>query len=330
MPNLRHSQWRRDSRKPASGKLGAVHPPVIRVASKKTISSALAEPLHLAELTRAIQDYVGGRLAIDGTVIPDGKALKLALVLSLPDGRLRTLEVVQDDGDPFKLMRKGANAALAYVNPARAIVMSFRRSIATGSPTLADVRGQIDRELAKTGVEAKYQNRSTLWALRGAVAFHEGDMPLSRRALDRALQSPDLIPLAESVAYLDRAFLDITERKSAQALADVEASQAAAAAVPLPNYPSMVAVTRALAQWAGGEPNAAERTLRGVLQADPNQMLALYYLNLLTKQPASAATSTIVDGSHPGETEPIPLYPSVLPSVFLVDPTNWTATRRPT
>ena len=26
MPNLRHSQWRRDSKKPASGKPGAVHP----------------------------------------------------------------------------------------------------------------------------------------------------------------------------------------------------------------------------------------------------------------------------------------------------------------
>jgi len=25
MPNLRHSQWRRDSKKPASGKPGAVH-----------------------------------------------------------------------------------------------------------------------------------------------------------------------------------------------------------------------------------------------------------------------------------------------------------------
>jgi hypothetical protein len=304
-----------------------VRPPAIRVASNKTISSALAEPLRLVDLTRAIQDYVGGRLTINGTVIPDGKALKLAMVLSLPDGRLRTLEVVEEDGDPFKLMRIGANAALAYVSPTRAVVMNFRRSVATGSPTMAEVRAQLDRELAKTGVEAKYQNRSLLWTLRGAVAFHEGDLALSRRALDWALQSPDLIPLAQSVAYLDRAFLEITERNSAQALADAEASQAVVAAVPLPGYSSMVAVTRALAQWAGGEPIEAERTLRGILQVEPHQLLALHYLNLITKTNDGTA---IVHGSHPSEAAPTPIYPSVLPSVFLVDPTNWTATRRPT
>jgi hypothetical protein len=308
---------------------GLVRPPAVRIASRKTISSALAAPLHLEELTRAIQDYVGGRLVVNGTVIPDGKALKLAMILSLPDGRLRTLQVEEEDGDPFKLMRRGANAALSFVSPARAVIMNLRRSVATGTPTMAEVREQLDAELARTGEDAKYQNRSMLWAVRGAIAFYEADQATAVRSFDSALKSPDLIAVAQSITYLNKAFVEITQRQAAQALADVEASEASADAVPLPSYPAIIAVTRALAQWCGGQINLAEQTLRGVLQEEPHNTLALYYLDLLEKQPAAAANE-LAGGTHPSENAPTPLYPSALPSAFLVDPTTWTATRRPT
>jgi hypothetical protein len=59
-----------------------------------------------------------------------------------------------------------------------------------------------------------------------------------------------------------------------------------------------IAITHALAQWADGEPSEAERTLRAVLKLEPHHMLALYYLDLLNKQPAKAATA-IADGTNP-------------------------------
>src|SRR5438552_1384620 len=45
MPNLRHSQWRRDSKKPASGKPGAVHSVEIEDAAGEKRNAVAVEAL---------------------------------------------------------------------------------------------------------------------------------------------------------------------------------------------------------------------------------------------------------------------------------------------
>lgn len=191
---------------------------------------------------------------------------------------------------------------------------------------MAEVRDQIEEELDKTGLDAKYQNRSILWTLRGTVAFFEGDQAMTARALDRALQSPDLLPQSRSVVYLDKAFLEVVQHQPSQALADIERSLANADAVDLPGYRSMIEVTRALAQWGSGQPELAKRTLQDLHQAHPRNVLVRHYLRLMTNQPDTLAS----DDSLPSDTAPTPFYPAVLPSVFWVDLTNWTVSRRTT
>jgi hypothetical protein len=189
---------------------GLVQPLPIHVTLQRTIASAVSELLHLGQFTRAIQEYVGGRMAVSGT---------LMLYVTLPDG----VTMIQEDGDPFKLIRRGATAALSNFYPDRAIIVNFRRSLLTGFPTIAEVRQQIEAELVKTGEDAKYEVRSTTWTLRGAVAFLGSDEVDDRTCVDR--RAHDVIPITHSVAHLNQDFLEITQRRTFQALADVEATR---------------------------------------------------------------------------------------------------------
>jgi len=303
---------------------GLVQPLPVNIAADKTIARALSDLLHLGTFTQAIQEYVGGLMAVTGTIVLNGKALKLVLYVTLPDDRKYTLELVEDDGDPFKLIRRGANASLAHFYPGRAIILNLRRSLLTGSPTISEVRQQVDAELAKSGEETKYQVQSTIWTLRGAVAFIESDQAMTAQALDRALREPDISPAIYSIARLNRAFIAIIQRRPTDAISDYRASLEVADRVDLAGYVPMVAVTGALAHWQDGHPDIAIRMLNDVLERSPGNALALHYQKLLNKASASTADAVEPDGVGTA-----PFYPMVLPSVFWVDPVTWTATRRP-
>jgi hypothetical protein len=124
---------------------------------------------------------------------------------------------------------------------------------------------------------------------------------MTERAVDR--RAHDVIPITHSVAHLNQDFLEITQRRTSQALADVEPTCRTVDQLDLLGYPHIVAVAGALAQSADDKPEAAERMLRDVLEQEPGRTLAVRYVTLLKRQPINTADAADID-----DVEPTPFY----------------------
>jgi hypothetical protein len=86
---------------------GLVQPLPIHVALQRTIASAVSELLHLGHFTRAIQEYVGGRMAVSGT---------LMLYVTLPVG----VTMIQGGWRPVQADTRGRErSALRFLSRPR-------------------------------------------------------------------------------------------------------------------------------------------------------------------------------------------------------------------
>lgn len=304
--------------------------PTLRVSSRPTIISALATPLKLDRVVGAVQDQFGyDRLLVSAAImsVPEN-ALRLVIVVEQPRESPEQIQLIQTDGDPAALIRRGAGITMERVSPYRVAQTYYIRGLENDLGALKDARDTATRYLARTFEATRASERAMLYNLMALLALHDGKIPEAETMLHLADPIPGVLPEARAVLAFNRAFLAVAARRPADAQKHFDAGEALGASISLPDFASRVTTLKALVAWSAGDTVTAETLLRAAITAVPTDERPHAYLAALldtkTQNDSAVAEQTAAAvAAHPFVTE----LPFLAQSVFWVDPVKGGITR---
>jgi len=290
--------------------------PTPRIASRRTVIGALAEPLKLGELTTALQDLFGLEpIRISATMLQVEAGLRMEMVLAQEGRPPKYLQLSQPNLDAVALLRRAARDSFAEVSPAR-VTLSRINAVLDGSET--DISGVIAASnaiLARNWRRADDLEHSAMFSLTAVLSMLEGDAARAARQPRRA----DSIVPTRTVNPLNAAFLHILSGDLVEARAQTERAIALSRSYPEAIEPPYVLLMRGLLAWAEGQRETALRLMQEALQIDPGNRNAQIYVAWL-QHLNSGAPGDFDLASMPEPNSLSPMVPAFMASVFLQDP----------
>jgi hypothetical protein len=298
--------------------------PTLRVSSNPTLVSALAAPLRLDTLVGALQDQFGlERLVVNAAILSGpGDGLRMLIVVAQPHQTPEQLQVVQTDGDPAALVRRGADMTMAQVSPYRVAQADYVRGINGDSGALKQAKATTIRYLARSWEPARASERAMLHNLLALLLLLDDQIPAAETELKLAEAIPGVLPQALGVVAINRAFLAVAGKRPAEALALFQAAEKPAASIDLPDVGARIITLHGLVAWSGGDIEAAEKLFRKAIAALPGDAGPHTYLARLLAakgdEPAAAAEQSAAAAADPFDVD----IPGFAQSIFWVDPVN--------
>jgi hypothetical protein len=304
--------------------------PTLRVNSRPTVMSALAAPLQLTTVVGALQDEFGyDRLVVNATIMTGtGDALRMLIVVEQPRQTPEQIQITQTDGDPAALVRRGADMTMARVSPYRVAQADYIRGLDNTPAALSEAKETAIRYLSRPWELERASERAMLYNLLAMLALLDEQIPLAESQLKLVDPIPGVLPAARGVVALNRAFLAVAGKRSAEALEYFQAGQKLAASIALPDFSASVTTLSALVSWSAGDMVEAEKSLRGAMVALPSDEAPHFYLaQLLAAKGDEAGAQKERDAAaaaHPFAVE-IPIFAQ---SIFWLDPIKGGIQRR--
>jgi len=294
--------------------------PTPRIASRRTVVGALAEPLKLTEMTAALQDLFGLEpVRISATMLQVETGLRMEIVVAQEGRQPRYMRVSRPDLDAVSLIRVAAREAFAEVAPFR-VTLARLNALLDGSETdLQVVREQTNRLLARNWRADDGIEHSALFSLASVLSLLESDQTQAAREVRMADSFREALPTARAFYALNGAFLSLLSGDLAQARAQTERGIALGRGHNIAVFPAYVLIQRGLLAWAEGQLETALRLMQEALQVDPINRNARVYVAWL--QHLKTGTPEQFDPtSVPEQTSRSVLIPGLMASVFLQDP----------
>jgi tetratricopeptide (TPR) repeat protein len=294
--------------------------PTARVASRRTVIGALAEPLKLTEMTAALQDLFGLEpTRISATMLQAEAGLRMEMVVAQEGRPPRYLQISQPNLDAVALIRRAAQDGYAEVAPFR-VLLARVHSLLVGSDTnigaardaATNVRGRGDQAIDAT-------QYSAITNLAGVLALLEGDAVQAAREVRAAASVPGALSSARGIFELNGAFLSILAGDLEQARLQTERAIDAIPRHPIANFPAYVLIQRGLLAWAEGQREAALQLMRQALHVDPANRNAQIYISWL-QHLNSGAPGQFDPASLSGYSNRSAVIPALMASVFLQEP----------
>ena len=303
--------------------------PTPRIASRRTVVGALAEPLKLTEMTAALQDLFGLEpIRISATMMQAETGLRMEIVVAQEGRQPRYLRVSRPNMDAVSLIRFAAREAFAEVAPFR-VTLARLNALLDGSETdLAAVREQTNALLARDWRASDDIERSALFSLASVLSLLEGDPTQAAREVRMADSYPAALPTARAFYALNGAFLSLLSGDLAQARAQTERGIALSRGHNIAVFPAYVLMQRGLLAWAEGQPDTALQLMQEALQIDPINRNARIYVAWL-QHLKTGAPGQFDPASVPEQPSRSTLIPGLMASVFLQEPVARQVRRAP-
>jgi hypothetical protein len=298
--------------------------PTLRVSSRPTVLSALAQPLQLNTVVGALQDQFGyDRLVVNAAVVSGtDKALRMLIVVEQPRETPEQIQLTQEDGDAATLVRRGADVTMSRVSPYRVAQASYIRGLGNDAAALNDAKDTAQRYLARPWDPARASERAMLYNLLALVALLDNQIPEAETQLSLTDPIPGVLADARGVIALNRAFLAVAAKRPTDALAFFKAGEKLAAGITLPDFGARITLLGGLVAWSGGDTVQAEKSFRAAIADLPGDEAPHAYLALLLAakgdEAGAAAERNAAAAAHPFHAE-IPVFAQ---SIFWVDPVN--------
>jgi hypothetical protein len=306
--------------------------PTLRVNSRPTVISALATPLQLDSVVGALQDQLGyDRLVVNAIVLPGtgtGTALRMLLVVERPRRAPEQIEVIQADGEPAALIRRGANVTMERVSPYRVAQAHYVKGLDGDPEALKEAKQTAAQYLARPWEADMASERAMLHNLLALLSLLDGQVPEAERQLKIVDPIPGVLPEARGVVALNRAFLAVAGKRPAEALAFFQAGKKQAAGISLPDFAARITLLGGLVAWSGGDMVQAEELFREAIATLPGtQGPHIYLAQLLAAKGDESGAETernAAAAADPFDTQ-IPVFAQ---SIVWVDPANGGIKRR--
>jgi len=258
-----------------------VQTPSVQMSTRPTILAALAKPLSLDNVVVAIQSQAGvDVVTVHGAVMATaaGNQLDMTMVVSIPREVPVQIRLSQADGDATALVQHAAESAMEFVSPYRLALTHFARGLGADTAPLKRAKAITTRALARTWNVSRSSEQVMLHNLAAMIALLDNDDTEARAQFALADATPNAAPAAYGVVALNRCFLAVSARQTADAERYCAAGTAMTAGLQLRGWHARVKTLYALVAWSRGDLAQAEAGLREAIAEVPDDQAPHVYL----------------------------------------------------
>jgi len=271
-------------------------------------------------MVAAMQDQFGyERLVVTAAVLSEqDNALRLMIVVEQPPRVPEQIQLIQADGDPAALVRRGAGATMERITPYRVAQSYYIRGLESDLSALKEAENTAARYLGQPWEPARASERAMLHNLLALLALVDGKVGLAETMLRLVEPIPGVLPEARAVVALNQAFLAVAAKRPEEARAYFKTGESLSAGIDLPDFQARVAMLHGLVAWSEGNTEEAERLLRASIAAMPTDERPHAYLAaLLARGTDESRSEQVIAISARSFVEELPFLAQ---SVFQVDP----------
>jgi len=295
--------------------------PRIESSKEKGLVAAIADMLHMGELSLAMQQAFGKPPYRVWTNLVNESGQVHALVFgSTIHGDFQ--RVVPNKGDIRMLVRASAHAAIRAIDPYLIALHEFELG-----QNLAGVEALIDDELVRQRTSVTPVQRAAFHNLKGLLRLEKNDKQGALTAFDAAYSTdPDF-----AIARVNRAYTLITLGRLDEAAAVAEQVLDSPAAAKIDQVMLAARMIMAVTKWAHGNQAGAEAEFAAALKASPKSAAPLvYWLRMLneTGRRDPAVERMVAEFSKTNNTPAGDLYAEVAMLYFWVSKDDQTIRRR--
>lgn len=269
--------------------------PNVTISSRPSIAAALAKPLQMQDVVQAIQSQIRTDVAsVSGAIMQTaaGKPLSILMTVHAPPDPPVTVELNQADGEVRALMQSAAREAMIIIAPYR-VALTDLSNILAGDPTAIQTAEQTARRGLTQPWDPSIQGATEaalLHNLLGVLATLRNDKAQAQYHFTMVHTTPGAARSAYGLAFMNQAFLALTERRGAEARALFDQGSAKMERHLPTDLTDRFQVLDALIHWQGGNIARAETLLREVAASVPVDVEPLYYLGRLIQERGNATT----------------------------------------
>jgi hypothetical protein len=311
--------------------LSIVPTPSVQVNSSPSIFAAIAKPLNLEDLVVTVQRQVGRDVVqIHGAVMesPTGKGLDMLITAESPRELPISLRLQQPDGDPVALVDRASKEVLAQVSPYRVALTDFAALLRGDATATGRIREMASDALGHPWTQTRATERVMLHNLLGVTSMLDGDLATAQREFELGYATPGALPAALGTISLNRALLDLAQKRTDAALADYKDALVKTSGVDLAGYNSRLITMAALITWAQGDLAQAASLLQRAIEVRPQNRAPYEYLARMMEARGDSAGAAAMRAASEIQPHYELDFPALAMSELFVDPIKGGLERR--
>lgn len=270
--------------------------PNVTTSTTPSFTMALAKPLQLQDVVRAIQSQIRQDVAsANGAVVHDasGKGLAMVMIVHMPPDPPVTLTISQPDGDVRVLLTRAARETMETIAPYRVALSDLAGNLSGDRSAFAKARATAERGLTQPW-DPSVQGATEAVLLRNLLAVlatERRDGSDVRRHLATAHATPGAAQSAYAMLWLNEAFFALSERRTADAQRLYDKGMEVLGRRVSHVLYGRALVLEALIAWQAGDVARAEALLRESLTDGSEEVEPWFYLSRIALERGDKATA---------------------------------------
>jgi hypothetical protein len=304
--------------------------PTPRVATRRTIIGAIAEPLKLTDMTAALQDLFRlDPVRVSATMLQTHSGLTMEVLITQEGRQFRPLQFSRPDADAAALIRSSAIGSISAISPYRYALFRLHGYLNGLENDHVQVRTAIDDALTANWTAGNPVERSALFNISAILSLLDGDISRAQREVDL---TQSVIASTSSVITafsMNAAFISILSGNLEKARENTESAIASSGrTIPIRGFDTYLQIQRGLLAWAEGNLEGALSIMQVAQAADPNNRTARIYVAWL-RHLRSGATGRFDPLSVSDQVARYNVVPQLMSSAFLLNPRTREIMRAP-
>jgi len=298
-----------------------INVPAPRVATRRTIIGAIAEPLKLTDMTAALQDLFRlDPVRVSAIMLQTNNGLKMEVLITQAGRQFRPMQFSRPDVDATALIRSSAIGTIAAISPFRHALFRLHRYLNGFESDRAQVRAAIDDALTANWTADDPVERSALLNISAIMSLLEDDISRAQRDVELTQSVIASTPSVITAFSMNAAFVSILSGNLEDARRHIESTLVRRGqTIAIRGFDAYVQVQRGLIAWAEGNLEDAFSIMQAAHAADPNNRNARIYVAWL-RHLRSGATGRFDPLNMSDQVARYHVVPQLMASAFLLDP----------
>jgi len=298
-----------------------INVPTPRVATRRTIVGAIAEPLKLTDMTAALQDLFRlDPVRVSATMLQTNNGLRMEVLISQEGRQFRPMQFSQPDLDATALLRSSAIGSIAAISPYRYALFRLNSYLNGFESDRVQVRAAIDDALTANWTSGDPVERAALLNISALLSLVDDNISRAQREMELTHSAIARTSSPITGFSMNSAFIGTLSGNLEEARAHIgTALTRRGRTVPIRGFDVYIQIQRGLIAWAEGNLEDALSIMQAAQAADPNNRSANIYVAWL-RHLRSGATGRFDPLSVSDQVARYNVVPQLMASALLLDP----------
>lgn len=304
--------------------------PTVAQANKDSLLAVVAKPLNIDPVVEVIQSKFGSDLVSMRFAMmqgPNPNEDTLLGVVTLPSGSSTRYSRSGPKERPDLLVEQMARHIASETLPYRVALSDYLAGVRGDPEGFNRARALANKALAAGFDETTATQRVMLHNTLGLIAVHEKDLALADKLWATGMQVPLATGTAYAIVAANRAVVALARKDFRQARAMYDVALTKRRIPYLPYFDHHLHIIGSLVVWGEGDPKAADRLLENYQEELIGDTILAYRAEIANEQGRPADAQVLLERAAFLKTLKS-IHPDLIGSVFWVNPTKGTLTRR--